>query len=145
MMNPLSIFSPGRLSALALLAGVSLFGCGGQQKYTVGTCAFGSTETQCTPLAASDQARAQHELHFALIDPNTGAPHGCSEATLDVNDTVSGTGKMHWTGQEKDPTGCAAMGAELDGTKDVGDGQTVDLHFPGANFTFRMEVKPAAQ
>ena len=147
----LSISPPGaRLRLYEQGAGVAalmlgfcsfLAGCGGPSTYSVATCAFGSTETQCTPVPA-EGARSQHELHFALIDPNSGAPHGCSEATLDVNDSVSGSGKMHWHGQEKSPTACAAIGAELQGAKDIGTGQTVDLHFPSANFTFRMEVKP---
>ena len=130
------------IAALALERGVCRVGCGSQSKYDVATCAFGSTETQCAPISA-EGARAQHELHFALIDPNTGAPHGCCEASLDVDDTVSGTGKMHRHGQEKDPTACTPTWAELEGVKEIGEGQTVDLHFPSANFAFRIEVKPA--
>lgn len=106
--------------------------------YQVSTCAFGSADTTCTPVAV-DPPKAVFAGSFALVDPNPGIAPGCA-ATVDL--TVR-SGTMEWYAVEQDPASCAEIGDAIEGNAAVGDGHTIDLWFPRATFTFRIEVDPS--
>lgn len=129
-----------KLQAMFLgLAAALAVGCGAQ--YSVATCAFGVDKTSCTAGQPIDPPRSWLAYHFTLVNPNPGAPVGCTgELSLDVNTRESGAGKAHWHANELDAATCAQVGDEFEGTTDVSGGKVFDVLFPHGNFTFRIQV-----
>lgn len=122
-----------------LLFALLLAACGGP-RYDVFTCAFGTGETTCTPLRASESAKDVIDMDFTLVNPNTTTPGCAGDFHLGVNQPKGGY--LSWHAQEQDTT-CAPVGQELTGEQQLdGTEKVVDAHFPQNDFTFRVSVRP---
>src|SRR5262245_47916906 len=106
--------------------------------YDIATCSFGAAEADCTPIPVPDTPRAEFIGSFTLVNPNPGVPPGCT-GTVDL--TVR-SNSAEWTAEELDAASCDPVGAPLDGSVSIDAGQTIDLHFPQASFTFRIRIAP---
>ena len=134
-------------SRLLVLALVPLLATGcaddGSSAYHVATCSFGSAATTCTPIRVPDSPRDWFELSFTVIDPNPGVPAGCAGTVeLEVNTAATGSGQLRWHSQELDAATCAEVGQPVEGSGAIEGGRIVDLAFPQAGFTFRVDVSP---
>jgi hypothetical protein len=127
------------LSCLAL----GLVACNTQMN-TVHTCAFGTDETACTPVLASEAPRNVIDMHFTLVNPNAPAQGCAGEFHLGVN--APRNWHLIWHAREQDPATCAQIGEEMSGDQLLDEVQNgVDAHFPQGDFTFRVVVRPEGE
>jgi hypothetical protein len=110
---------------------------------SVSTCAFGKDETDCEPVVSPTCPQGMAVLSFAVINPDVGP--GCAgEFSLEALPNAGGGVDIHWSGYEQDPMTCAMVGPDLMGSESLPGlccATTFDVHYPAADFTFRVRVQ----
>jgi len=105
------------------------------------TCAFGGTETTCTPVQLPLCVRDLFSIDLAVRNPD--APAGCAgKVDIDALPHADGT-HVSWHADELDPVSCMPVGVPIEGTTVIGPccDHTINIFFPKGKFTFRAIVR----